>query len=528
MKLQNIFNSIKRMPRKLLVLTVLLMALVSVPVAMVVAGFGPERPVYDYNKPCNPDDDDPYDRCGSLDGPVFNSFINTPSYGDERNFVRVARVVPGQSPTEADYRETQTATPGQEYWVRTYVHNNANVSTNSSGLGIARNTRVRLMIPEGVANGVDVMTHITASNAKQSPVWDTATLANDSQAFSVNYISGSAVIYNQAHQSGLPLSDEILSEQGTYIGYNAMNGDLPGCFEFGAYVYVRVQVEAPQMRFEKEVRLEGTGPGNWSKEILAQTGDRVEYSLDFLNTGSGVAYDLVLRDELPSQVELVPGTVEWVDSNRPDGTPIPDDFLFSPAGLLVGNYGVNGGGFIYFDAIVREEVDECMARNVAYLRGQNIPEQSSEAVIIIENCIPEEPIYACDALTATQIGPRSYRFNASYTALGGATFRNFTYSFGDGSENLVTDQSSVEYTYTEDGDYLARVTVSFDVDGEIRTASGDACTVLISTTSPQPPTPITPGALPVTGPSEIVALFVATTAAGMVAYRFVIARRYNG
>lgn len=524
MKLRNIVNKIKRVGRKPLVVAALALTLVAVPTAIVVAGFGPERPTYDYNKPCDPNDGDPYDRCGSLDGPVFNSFVNTPTYGDERNFVRTARVVPGQSPAEADYTETQVAQPGQEYWVRTFVHNNANVDTNASGLGIARDTRVKLMIPDGTANGFDVMTQISASNAKQSPVWDTATLANDGQQFSVSYVPGSATIFNPAHPGGLTLSDQITSANGTNIGYNAMNGDLPGCFEFSAYVYVRVRVEAPQIEFEKQVRLDGQGPNDWRDEIHAQTGDRVEYVLDFLNTGTDVANDLVLRDRLPSNMELVPGTVEWVDSNRPDGTPIPDSFLFADNGLLVGNYGVNGGGYIYFDAVVKENPSECVARNVAFIRGNGIPEQEAQAVVIIDDCVPDQPAYSCDALTATQIGDRAYRYDVRYTAQNGATLRSYTYNFGDNTTPLVTDQNPVNHTYAQPGDYMARVTLTFDVNGEERTATSDSCAVLIRTDQPQP---VTPGVLPNTGAGEVIGIFVATTIAGMVAYRFVWVRRYN-
>src|SRR5690349_12346600 len=97
-------------------------AVLAIP-ASVLAGFGPNRPTFDYNKfdpskSCT-DPSQANGRCGSMDGPVFNSFINTPSYGDERNFTRIAEVVPGQSPTAADFRETSTAVAGKSYWVRT-------------------------------------------------------------------------------------------------------------------------------------------------------------------------------------------------------------------------------------------------------------------------------------------------------------------------------------------------------------------------------------------------------------------------
>lgn len=265
MKLRKLFSKI---PKKLLVAaTTLATAVVLALPAIAIAGFGPERPTYDYNKydqtkSCT-DPSQANGRCGSMDGPVFNSFVNTPSYGDERNFTRIAEVVAGQSPVQADFRETSTATPGKTYWVRTFVHNNANEATNGAnfdGTGVAKNTRVRVAIPSGTAGDVDVTSYITASNAKPDRIWDTATLANGNQAFSVNYVPGSAKLYNGVFQGGTPLSDAIISDQGTLVGYNQMNGVVPGYFDYSAYVYVQVEVKAPTS--PGSTTLPVTGPGD--------------------------------------------------------------------------------------------------------------------------------------------------------------------------------------------------------------------------------------------------------------------------
>src|SRR5476651_585071 len=47
------------------------------------AGWTPDRPVFDWNNPAQ--------QVGSTTGPVFNSFINTPFYGDERTFFDAGR-----------------------------------------------------------------------------------------------------------------------------------------------------------------------------------------------------------------------------------------------------------------------------------------------------------------------------------------------------------------------------------------------------------------------------------------------------
>jgi uncharacterized repeat protein (TIGR01451 family) len=484
MKLNSITNRIKSTPKKLIALIAVLLVL-AVP-AFVLAGWGPDRPTFDYNVPCD-NGQNANSRCGSLTGPVFNSFIHTPSYGDERNFTTIADVVPGQSPTEGDFKETSNAQPGKEYWVRTLVHNDANQSTNDAAhnfIGVAHNTRVRLQIPTEAGNGVEVMTHVTADNAAPNHVWDTASLANQTQKFDVSYVPGSAAIYNGVHQGGMALSDEIVSANGTKIGFENMNGDVPGCFDFSAYVYVKVKVAAPQVRLEKQVRLKGQGPDDWKESIKAKKGQRVQYVLDFLNNGNGTAHDLVIRDKLPSNVQLVPGSVEWVDTNRPDGTPIPDASVFSDNGLLVGNYGVHGGGFIYFDAIVKNDVKECEAKNVAFIRGSDTPEQEDEATVVIEDCVPPQPVVKCDLMTATSIGDNKYRFDTTYTATNGAKLKTATYTFGDNSAPLVTDKTTVEHTYAKPGTYVSKVTLTFQVGDQTKEVTSPECMKTITINPP--------------------------------------------
>ncbi len=546
MKLHN--NIFNKVPKKFSIVLATLAAVI-IPAAVVMAGYGPNRQTFDWNKfdptkSCT-DPSQANGRCGSMDGPVFNSFTNNPAYGDERNFARVAPVVAGQSPTEANFTETANATPGQEYWVRTYVHNDANQNLNGAnfdGPSVAHDTRVRVAIAEGVSNGVDVMTYVTAQNAKPDKIWDTASLANNNQVFSVNYVPGSAALYNGVHQTGLPLNDSIVSAAGTQIGYNQMNGELPGCFDYSAYVYVKVKVQAPAIKFDKLVRKDGEASKDWRNELHAKRGDRVEYLLDYLNTGSANANNIVLSDKLPSNMQLVPGTVKWIDSNRPDGTPVPDALLFDPAGVTVGNYGINGGGYIFFEATVKKEVDECIAKNVAFIRADNIPQREDDAVVIIDDCNPVVPVYTCDLLDANSLGNRKFSYTVHYTAKN-ATFKQVSYNFGDGSTPLLTDKTTVEHTYAADGTYTTKATVTFTVDGVDKTATSQACASTVSANTPKDNCPIpgkenlpkdspecktttTPTTLPNTGTGSVAGIFAATSIAGAAAHQ-VFSRRRN-
>src|SRR5437868_9319804 len=117
--------------QKTVIVSVLAGLIVALPVTTF-ATWGPDRPTFDYNKlpvngsTCSDLDKGQDNRCGSLDGPVFNSFIHTPSYGDERNFTTASI---GDT---ADWHDSLDSgvTPGQEVAVRVCIHNNANQDLN--------------------------------------------------------------------------------------------------------------------------------------------------------------------------------------------------------------------------------------------------------------------------------------------------------------------------------------------------------------------------------------------------------------
>lgn len=543
-KVKNLFN---KMPRPLVGLLAVIL-FVAIPVA-VFAGFGPGRPTYDYNKfdpnlSCT-DPAQAFGRCGSMDGPVFNSFVNTPTYGDERNFGRIAEVVPGQSPVQADFGETKTAVPGKEYWVRTFVHNNANQNTNGpefNYIGVAHNTRVRVAIADGVANGVDIMSYISADRvmadaSKPQVLWDSSTLANSNQAFSVSYVPGSAMVYNHAHQNGMAISDDIVSPNGTPFGFDQMNGDLPGCFEFSAYVYVKVVAKAPTLGVNKVTRVSGNENGDWHDSITAKKTDTIDWKIEFANHGNDVAHDVTIRDTLPAGVTLVPGSIKRWDANY-NGQVLPDNSL-NAGGVDLGNYAPAGddiNGAITFKTTINPDFKECTLKNVAYGRAENIPETSDDSTVTIENCNPVTPVVSCDALAAESLGSRKFSYTVRYTARN-ASLKTITYDFGDSSTPLVTNNTTVQHTYAKDGQYTTRAVLTFDVNGHDQVVRSDRCMTTVSTTTPQYCT--IPGktnlpvnspecTLPNTGIGNIFGIFTATTVAGAAAhYVFTSLRRFN-
>lgn len=528
-----LFNKIRSLGRKtkVAVAAVVLTAAVALPLA-VNAEFYPVRPVYDYNKSGNGNCADPANpardggRCGSLNGPVFNSFINTPSYGDERAFFDGRR---SDQTAASNVENIQNVNQGsKEVILRTYVHNNANQATNGTN-GVAKDAKVRVALPTATEQVLRARSYISASNAAM--VEDTVDLTG-TQKFNVSYVPGSAKLLRGT--ASYALSDSIVTT-GAPIGDTTMNGNLPGCFDYAALVEIKVKInvqENPNIGLTKQVRKYAEGQkGNWAKEVTVKPGEDVEWVLDTKNTGKAPMTDVVTRDVLPPHVQLVSGSVKFTNAN---GTqPLSDGPLFQ-SGYNSGKYNPNDNSLITFKTKTLGDFEGCeiRVRNVAYAHSAQIPQDvrdDADVVIKKENCKPEKPVYSCDLLTATKTGTgREVKFTAKASASGGATVKRYIYNFGDGSAELTTDKSEVTYTYAKDGQFAARVKVQVSVGNETKIVESDKCAaaVTFSTTTPvTPTTPTTPGKLPDTGAGGIIATFIAVTSASAAGY-YVLARRF--
>ncbi len=207
------------------------------------AEFYPARTTYDYEKydPQNPDCGDPsnpgfdHGRCGPTDGPVFNSFINTPSYGDERAFFDGRRT--NQSITANTDEVLYPTTGRQEVVLRAYVDNDANEYYGYKE--IAHGTTLRVSLPTGTATVLRLRALLSAPDANPpGGVEDTMDLA-DSRPFRIRYVPGSAVILH--NNTRTPVSDQIVT-----TGASITNTGIPGEFApgFGKSILVELRVQA--------------------------------------------------------------------------------------------------------------------------------------------------------------------------------------------------------------------------------------------------------------------------------------------
>lgn len=404
----------KRLTKKIAVAIIATAVAVIAPIAAI-AGWGPARPTYTYNGPGTP----------GADHVVFNSFVNNPNYGDERTFFDGKNAANTGS---GGYLDNIPVQAGQEILLRTYVHNNADPSLNASGQGVAQNTRVQIVLPSGTARGVRATSIISANNASPNPVTDTADF-NSSNPFSLTYVAGSARAYTNAVPGGYQVNDSIVGG-GALVGYDSANGVMPGCFQYAAIVTIRVRVNASTLNFNKQIGIPGSG--QWQEQVNANPGDTLSYRLLWQNTGAAALNDVVIRDQLPSQVELIPGSIRLYNEGFPNGYQLDDTSLFTAGGVDVGNYAQGANGYIRFQVRVRQGVfqncQQYTVANTGFARSDVVTDQVSDQanflVYINQNCTPsnggstpggsiprtgiETPI--AGALGTTGIGYASYAY----------------------------------------------------------------------------------------------------------------------
>lgn len=554
-------NLTQKLPKKALV-AIAGIGVAGISFAAVQAEFYPARPTFDYNKAplngssCTEADNAARNRCGSMTGPVFNSFINTPSYGDERAFVDGRR---SDKATNTNADQINDVTNGsREVVIRMYVHNNANQNTNASGVGVAKDAKVRVALPTATSQVLRARGYISASNAAQ--VEDTTDMVG-AEAFSVSYVPGSAKALRGT--SSYALSDSIVTT-GAAIGHTTMDGNLPGCFDHATLVELKVKVnvpEKPKIDLTKQVRKHVAGQtGNWSEEVTVKPGETVDYLINTKNTGTSDLTDVVTRDVLPPHMQVVAGSVAFYKGST--NQTLADGPLFS-GGFNSGLYNGGNNTMITFSAKALGNFDntkcEVRVRNVAFAKSAQTPtevQDYADVVIKKDDCKePPKSSYDCKniRIQVLDLAKRQIRVTTNVTYQN-ATVKYYSYEFGDGNKIDTTDKNTVDHTYSKDGTFVVRVKVAFDVNGKTEVVESNNCVGSITfkpdvcpynpnlpVNSPECKAPEScpipgkehlpknspeckeaPKELPNTGAGNIIGLFLAVATASAAAYQVVV------
>lgn len=143
---------------------------------------------------------------------------------------------------------------GNKYRVRIYAHN----SNPNAYYALAKDVSIRYSIAPLVkvsgddialdgfdrSNGyyaVGIHGFISVPNGSPSEYWDGVKFVS-SRPFHLKYVEGSALYENNGIGSsgGYRLSDNIV-RQYIKIGYEEMNGEIPGCYQYASYTTILVK-----------------------------------------------------------------------------------------------------------------------------------------------------------------------------------------------------------------------------------------------------------------------------------------------
>ncbi len=162
---------------------------------------------------------------------TFNS-ISDGKIGDEKNFVGAKASGEDVEYWNADSISVQD---GETYTIRLYLHNN-----NPKGVeAVAVDVKTTFSLPTEVSTEHTIIGYLDSSNAQPSRYWDGVTLISDTPFF-IEYVEGSAKFYN-TKLFGIELDNDIITS-GVLVGYDALDGRIPGGYEYDGVVIIDVVV----------------------------------------------------------------------------------------------------------------------------------------------------------------------------------------------------------------------------------------------------------------------------------------------
>lgn len=265
---------------------------------------------------------------------TFNS-ISDSKIGNEKNYVGVKTL------TEQGivWKNSVNVQDGEIYTIRLYVHNNSPLGEEA----IAENVRATFSLPTTVSKKQDIIGYLDCSNSKPTRYWDGVSLLSEDY-FYIEYVKGSAKYNNNLGTMSLP--DEIISSSGALLGYNNLDGNIPGCYEYSGVVTIDIKVHKSVIaKLAMSVRLKGTE--EWAEVVDAQVGDEVEYQIEFVNLLSDELEDVAIRDVLPTNVIYVDGSTIMYNASHPNGVSLLGDHLTS-SGINIGSYKPASNAYIRF------------------------------------------------------------------------------------------------------------------------------------------------------------------------------------
>lgn len=445
----------------------LLMLAAAVIVPTVLWAWGPGRPLYTIEN--------------AAPHVTFNSITNHQDIKDETNFVRIREVANGT--TFGDDVQLQ---PGKTYEVMVFYHNNAKQELNDvigedgKPVGVARDVKARVQMPGRLAAGdtATITGFVSAENAKPFEVWDNARAKTDS-AVALRIVPGSAKIASSnGAVKGKVLPNEFFTT-GTPLGFNDLDGVLPGCNKYSGYITYQFVVDQPDFTIDKQVSVDGGK--TWAESAKTTPGSTIQYRLIYKNTGTVRQDNVILKDELPAGVTYVPGSSQIANATTGGTYKATVDGVTGSGGYQIGSFTPGSNNYFKFSAKVgaNSALAKCgdnKLTNKVIAYTENGSKSDTADVTVTKDCPPEppKPKYTCDSLTVKTLERTKFEFTTKYT-VENATFKHVTYVVRNTSGAEIYRGTNNVYTQTTPGTYTVQAYVTVTVDGKDKEVTDNKC-----------------------------------------------------
>lgn len=368
---------------------VLAMLAAAVAVPAVLFAWGPSRPTFTLANPAT--------------YVTFNSITDNPRHGDERNFVQIRNYT-----DNGTFGENTNLEVGKEYEVYVFYHNNASTHLNSEAegyKGIAKDAYMRVQMPATVNAGADarVTGFVGASNATPASVWDEAYGKNTSSAaVALRYVQNSAKITSNGAVNGQAIDlNKLASANGALLGYDSLNGKLPGCNEYSGYVTYRFKVDQPNFEVTKDVSK--SGENNYSDKVSVAPGSKVDYKIKYKNIGTMAQENVTIKDVLPAGVTYVPGSTYYSSSKTNNQWTATNSDVLTTNGIDFGAFAPNAALYVKFTAKIaaNDDLATCGTNTLINTAHANTPNGGKSDTATVETnkeCKPEK-VKACNTET---------------------------------------------------------------------------------------------------------------------------------
>lgn len=462
--MKKLFAALTNAPKRTAGLAMLAAAVI---VPAVIWAWGPGRPLYTIEN--------------AAPHVTFNSITNHQDLGDETNFVRIREAVSG-----TNFRDDVKLQPGKTYEVMVFYHNNAKqelndvVGADGQPVGVARNAKARVQMPGrlGAGETATITGFVSADNAKPGEVWDNARGTTDS-AVALRIVPGSAKIASSnGAVKGKTLPDEFFTT-GTPLGFNQLDGVLPGCNKYSGYITFQFVVDKPDFTIDKQVSVDGGK--TWVESAKTTPGSTIQYRLIYKNTGTVQQNNVILKDELPAGVTYVPGTSQIANATTGGHYKATVDGVTAAGGYKIGSFTPNSNNYFKFSAKVgaNSSLAACgdnKLTNKVIAFTENGSKSDTADVTVSKDCPPEppKPVFTCDGMAVKKLDRTKFEFSTAYTVKH-ATFKHVTYVVKNAAGTEVYRGQNNTFSTQTVGKYTVESFVTVTVNGTDKTVTGAAC-----------------------------------------------------